>query len=196
MTFFTSIQKFWDSHGWTIIIVGSIVVIFILFLVNSSNGSSTVDGYDIGQIFANSLLQPAPSPPTKQAKSPIKLSRGEAHTHDILHRIFRKPFVKVRPDFLKNPVTGNNLELDHFNEEMRLAVEYNGEQHYNMNGFMHKNNKDRFHNQKYRDYIKKDFCEKNGITLIVVPYSIPLDEIENFIIQEIRQHRPDLVIYT
>jgi len=41
----------------------------------------------------------------------------------ILQCLFLKPFPKVRPDFLRNPKTGRNLELDMYNQDIALALE-------------------------------------------------------------------------
>jgi hypothetical protein len=35
-------------------------------------------------------------------------------------------FKSVRPGWLENPLTGRNLELDCYNEYLKLALEYNG----------------------------------------------------------------------
>ena len=51
------------------------------------------------------------------------MSRGERKCKRIIQKIFRKPFTKIRPDFLKNPETNRNLELDLYNEELKIAVE-------------------------------------------------------------------------
>jgi hypothetical protein len=32
----------------------------------------------------------------------------------------------VRPDFLKNPATGRNLEIDCFNNQLKIGLEYQG----------------------------------------------------------------------
>jgi hypothetical protein len=105
----------------------------------------------------------------------------------VLPFYFQKPFGKCRPDFLKNPVTGENLELDLYNEELNLGIEYNGVQHYKFNSFMHKDSNDRFQNQQYRDLIKKDLCEKKGIKLITVPYTIPEHRIASFLFMEFKR---------
>jgi hypothetical protein len=127
----------------------------------------------------------------KDLLKPIKIkkskteSKGEKECRRVLEKIFNKPFTSVRPDFLKNPVTGNehNLEIDCFNEDLKLGVEYNGVQHYKYVPFFHKN-KEHFLNQKYRDEMKKNMCKNNEITLIEVPYYISIENIEDFIRKE------------
>jgi hypothetical protein len=104
-------------------------------------------------------------------------SKGETLCRDIAQRLFNKPFTKVRPDFLKNNVTGSNLELDIYNEELKIAIEYNGQQHYKYVPFFHKNY-EHFLNQKYRDEIKRMLCRQNGIHLIEISYELPPTDIE------------------
>lgn len=112
----------------------------------------------------------------------VKESRGEMECRRVLEAIFQKPFSKARPDFLRNEVTGGiyNLELDCFNSELKIAVEYHGQQHYNFVPYFHRN-KDRFINQKYRDVLKRKLCEENGIFLVTVPYTVSVGDIENFL---------------
>lgn len=113
-----------------------------------------------------------------------KMSAGELRCKIYLEKIFNKPFNKIRPNFLKNNVTGYNLELDLYNEELGLAVEYNGEQHYKYTKGVHKNY-EHFLNQKYRDEIKKMLCYKNNIILIEVPFKIK--EIELFLYLKLKE---------
>ena len=116
-------------------------------------------------------------PPTK--RQPPKESKGETECRRVLQYLFKRQFSKARPDFLRNPVTGGNfnLELDCFDSDMRLAVEYNGVQHYKYIPFFHKN-KEAFQNQKYRDFMKEQMCKKAGVTLISVPYTVELGQIK------------------
>jgi hypothetical protein len=80
----------------------------------------------------------------------------------------REVLTNIRPDFLKNPKTKRNLELDMYDPITKIAVEYNGAQHYqNIPAFG--NN---FTEQQERDILKRKLCEDNGIILIVVPYTI------------------------
>ena len=109
-----------------------------------------------------------------------KESKGERASRAAAERIFEKPFIKVRPDFLRNVVTNHNLELDVYNEELKLAIEYSGRQHYEFVPFFHKNY-EAFLNQKYRDEMKKNKCKEQGIQLIEIPYTVKLEDIESFI---------------
>ena len=116
-----------------------------------------------------------PNEPTE-----AKESKGERASRAAAERIFNKPFTKIRPDFLKNDVTQHNLELDVYNEELQLAIEYSGRQHYEFVPFFHKNY-EAFLNQKYRDEMKKTKCKEHGIKLIEIPYTVKLEDIESFI---------------
>jgi len=113
-------------------------------------------------------------------------SKGEIECRKAVETYFQAPFGKSRPDFLRNPVTGGtcNLELDCFNPDIGLAIEYNGRQHYNYVPYFHKN-KEAFHNQKYRDWMKVKMCEENGIHLISVPYNVKPNDIPEYIISRI-----------
>lgn len=107
-------------------------------------------------------------------------SHGETKCRQVLEKMIGKTFPKQRPKFLVNPKTGANLELDCYNAELKLAVEYNGEQHYKFLKFFHKTEAD-FKEQQYRDDVKKQICRNKGITLITVPYTVRLDDIPQYI---------------
>ncbi|QHR78525.1 core protein 5 [Lymphocystis disease virus 4] len=101
----------------------------------------------------------------------IKISKGELICKQTVEKLTGKLFVKTRPGFLLNKVTGRNLELDCYNAELKLAVEYNGEQHYKYKPFFHKTMGD-FRELRYRDLLKRIMCKEAGITLITVPYTV------------------------
>lgn len=94
-------------------------------------------------------------------------SIGERLTRGLLNRIFCCEFVKVRPEELRNE-EGNKLELDGYNAEFKLAFEYQGKQHTFFNKHFHKNQAS-FEKRQRDDYIKKEWCKENGISLIEVP---------------------------
>lgn len=110
------------------------------------------------------------------------VSKGESICKTTVEKLTDKTFVKVRPDFLLNTVTGRNLELDCYNAELKLAVEYNGEQHYKYKTFFHKNIGE-FRELKYRDTLKQIMCKEAGVTLIIVPYTIK--NIEAYLLENI-----------
>lgn len=107
-------------------------------------------------------------------------SRGETECRRAVESITGEPFPRARPSFLLNKVSGQNLELDCYNEDLKLAIEYNGEQHYKFIPYFH-SSKDAFYNVKYRDQIKKQLCEEAGVKLIIVPYTVKINDIEAYI---------------
>lgn len=138
---------------------------------------------------------PNPNPTSFGSSEPVppiqepRCSRGEGICKQHMEARLGVPFTRVRPDFLKNPVTGENLELDIYNEDLRLAVEYNGKQHYEYNRHFHRGSNDRFQNQQYRDLIKQQLCRDQGIHLIVVPYSIKPEDIPSFLDEQLEQYK-------
>lgn len=113
------------------------------------------------------------------------VSKGEQITCKAMQDLFGKPFHSARPNFLKSPITGRNLEIDCFNPELNVGAEYNGIQHYTFTPKFHKTFQD-FRNGQYRDYIKRDLCEKNGTRLIQIPYTIPHHKIKQYIAANLR----------
>ncbi len=111
-----------------------------------------------------------------------KPSRGEAICKQVIEDIYGAPFFCVRPDFLKNPETGRNLELDLYNDFYKIAVEYSGLQHYKYPNNFHKTEEE-FIKQVRRDEFKVDMCDKHGIYLITVPHTVKNDynEIRKYI---------------
>ena len=175
--FFIRVKHIWKLYGFEICVGGAILLIIILAIFHSGKRGTYDKSYS-----ATFNKIPGRRPPQE--------SKGEIECRRVLEKLFKKPFPKARPDFMRNPVTSGpegdfNLELDCYNPELRLAVEYNGVQHYKYIPFMHGNNRAAFQNQKYRDYVKKDLCQKNGVKLIEVPYTVKIGDIENYIIKNL-----------
>ncbi len=78
---------------------------------------------------------------------------------------------------------GYQMHLDGFNKNLRLAFEYNGIQHYQNKKYFYKS-KEEFEKRIRDDNSKKKLCEEKNITLIIVPYWIGFDEMEQFIVSE------------
>ena len=115
-------------------------------------------------------------------------SKGETLCRAALEKRYGVPFINIRPEWLKNPETNRCLELDCYNEKLKIAVEYNGIQHYVWpNGFTHQTYED-FVKQMYRDKIKQELCHEHGIHLIVVPYNVPPHLIESYILSKLPEN--------
>ena len=107
----------------------------------------------------------------------------ERYTKELIQTITNKKFIKIRPKWLKNN-EGNNLELDIYCEELKLAIEYNGIQHYKFIKFFHKDELN-FQKRLADDKLKALLCIKKGIDLIVVPYNIK--NIKKYIVDELNK---------
>lgn len=178
---FSKLIQIWKKHGFEIILGLCVAFILIYSLYRKISGKKGT--------WSQQNYYHTP-PPTKIRRSrPPTVSKGEEECRRVLQYLFNKPFNKDRPDFLRNPVTGGdfNLELDCFDPELKIAVEYNGIQHYKFIPFFHKN-KEAFLNQKYRDDMKRRICRENNILLIEVPYEIKLEDIKKYIENELTQN--------
>lgn len=111
--------------------------------------------------------------------------KNERRCRKILEKIFKKEFPTVRPNFLKNPATGRNLEIDCYNHELRLGLEYDGKQHTEMTKF-HSNTKELLY-QVRKDQFKAKECKKLGITLIKVPYWVVPAQLESYIRNKLKE---------
>lgn len=205
---FDSIRDAWNNWGFEIILVLSILTILVLAVFRLGKDGTYTDymkrrppSFGHEREYAPYGLQ---SNPTSRRGPPTE-SKGERECRRVMESLFVKPFSKSRPDFLRNPVTsgddqgiirgeaphgpaerGNNLEIDCFNAELRLGVEYNGIQHYKYKPFFHKNF-EAFRNQQYRDEMKRSLCKENGIKLIEVPYTVKHEDIAVFIAKALDQ---------
>jgi hypothetical protein len=118
----------------------------------------------------------------------------ESLVGSVVERMFpHHKFVKTRPDFLRNPATGRNLELDLYCKDLNVAIEYNGRQHYQYVKFFHGSDESKFARQKERDKFKKQACESAGITLVVVPYTVAKDDLYTYIYKQMLESGNELV---
>lgn len=113
-------------------------------------------------------------------ESLVPRSKPEKICRRTLEKIYGKKFSRIRPDWLRNPKTGRNLEIDCYNDELKIGLEYNGVQHYKWPNFT-KMSRQQFLDQVERDHYKIDKCDEMGVYLITVPYNIPYRLIPDYI---------------
>lgn len=115
-----------------------------------------------------------------------KVSSGELLVEDLL--------VKNKIKFLKQHKfldCNNNrqgtackqLPFDFYLPEYNCCIEYDGEQHFKPKQFF--GGEEGFLRRQLLDKIKTEFCKKNGIKLIRIPYTMKKVDIEPYILQEL-----------
>lgn len=170
-----------------------IIILIIVLIVNKFQGvqGSWSKKAEIDNFIDFSLSSNRFSSASEDHKENGFESEGEKICRNFLTTILKVPFPKARPSFLKNPITSgkygkdHNLEIDCFNEQLKLGVEYNGKQHYHYIPHFH-NNFEAFRNQQYRDELKKRMCMDNGILLLEVPYTVKHKDIPMFLYKQLK----------
>lgn len=101
---------------------------------------------------------------------------------EYFENIFNKPFPKLRPKWLRG-IKNGQMELDGYCEELGVAFEHNGRQHYMKSEIFHKSEE----NLKYQielDKLKYKLCVEHEVKLIVVPeinVFLQLSDLKDFI---------------
>jgi hypothetical protein len=132
-----------------------------------------------------SLSKPAPQPtsPFRHTFDPTS-GKYETECRQILEEMFQLPFPKVRPVWLKNKKTNRRLELDCYSDVKQLALEYQGRQHEIWTPHYHKSMADLVY-QKENDAMKVQMCKEHGVTLLVVPHTVPFQQLKTYIHDQI-----------
>jgi len=167
------ISQFYHYLYFILFFVGIFIIILIACYGKKTKKSASWSWDDMNNAFASFH---------KKKAVPKK---HEQRCRVILENLFRAPFPSIRPDFLRNK-TGKNLELDGYNEQLGIAFEYQGIQHRTFTPRFHKSRED-FKKQKERDAFKKKICEQRGIRLLEIPDTVPYDDLEMYIITEVRK---------
>lgn len=108
-----------------------------------------------------------PSPQATKQLTLASARRGERICAEICKRLLpdEEVYYNYRDPQLANPETSRALELDIFYPGRSLAIEFNGEQHYDETGFGCPMS------QMARDHIKIGLAHSYGITLVTIPYT-------------------------
>lgn len=89
---------------------------------------------------------------------------GEEISRQFMEFVFDKKFPKSRPIWLA--LGDNRFELDGYNDEIKIAFEHDGDQHFREIGKYHGKGKISLSEMQIRDHLKSNICEKNGVHLI------------------------------
>ena len=117
--------------------------------------------------------------------------RSEKLCRQILEEETGLDFPSIRPNFLNNIETNYNLELDGYCEDLNLAFEYQGRQHYEYSEYFHRKSYEIFEEQQKRDRLKLKLCKKNGIDVIIIPYTLTYqdeEDLRTFIIDHLEMY--------
>ncbi len=165
--------KLLNSHSWEIA-VGAAILFFLflsLFYKPISKWLQGKEDFAVGRHVWD--------------RKSIPIARkNETRCREIFESLYQRPFPSVRPAFLKR-ANGYALELDGYNKDLKLAFEYQGVQHYKFSPRFHRSEKD-FTDQVERDRDKRLLCQKAGVTVLEIPYSIRYEKLESYIREQLR----------
>lgn len=102
----------------------------------------------------------------------------------IFESLLGVALTRKRPKWLKNNL-GRLMELDGYNDELKLAFEYQGIQHYKEYPLYFHKESGIYAYSLRKDEEKRTLCKNNGIVLVEVPYIIKPFEMKDFIIEEL-----------
>lgn len=133
--------------------------------------------------------------PSSIKGSEKKKYKSEERCRELFEGIFNEEFISVRPDWLKSPLTGKNLELDGYCPTIKtpigtgLAFEYDGEQHSRYNAHFHVGDPKKFVHQVKNDSWKDQKCKERGVLLIRIPHYVTYQELDKYIVNALSKYK-------
>ena len=187
LKFYNFLVYHWTHNRLQFLLVLSLLFIlgyyiYINYIKKKEENNKKENELEKSNEYLNNFVKKKGENLVKKRKSIPK--KHETRCRVILENLFRAPFISIRPDFLKYPKTGKNLELDMFNQDLMLALEYDGVHHRKFTEFFHKTEQD-FFDQQDRDQFKEQRCKELGIILIRVPDTVKYDDLEEYIKNEL-----------
>lgn len=199
LTVFILTLKKMSPWAYVLLVLGLLlVVLVILQLAGVPWPSTTPSDYTTDAIIEppTSVSEPPASiTPTSDVSEPQeKYYQPKGYVREqavcqALEAIYERGFPTVRPPWLLNPATGQAMEYDCYNADLHIAAEHNGIQHYQFPSSFHKTEQE-FLAQRARDEHKRLLSDKNGVTLITVPYWVPFDLIPEWV----RYYTPENIV--
>lgn len=115
---------------------------------------------------------------------------GQERVRAIFELAFEQKFEKMKPEWLKNPITSRSLELDGYCEALQMAFEYQGRQHFSDSTQF----AGELEEQIKRDQEKEVQCKALGIQLIKInqPRSYKKEKFIQSVIEDCKNQGIDL----
>lgn len=102
----------------------------------------------------------------------LKILRGKWVHEKLLFHIIESLFPDCTVLYHYHSPWLDNLELDIYIENLKIGIEYQGIQHYEV--VNHWGGAEGLEKRKFNDMKKKSLCKKNGVTLIYFKYTEPI----------------------
>lgn len=104
------------------------------------------------------------------ACSTMNNSRGEKRILEILEKLRIKFEIQKSFDSCRFPDTGAKAKFDFYIPDKNILIEYNGIQHYEAknSGW---NTEEALVERQKKDQFKINWCQKNNISLLIIPYT-------------------------
>ncbi len=113
------------------------------------------------------------------------IGKSEERCRKIFEDIFQVNFDKSYPRWLKSE-RGGQMHLDGYNNNLKIAFEYQGEQHYRFVPYWHRNS-ETFEQRQADDRWKKKLCKERDVILIEIPYTVKYNQLEEYIINKCKE---------
>lgn len=111
----------------------------------------------------------------------VKYNMSELICRKYMEYLFDTPFKKQRFDWLINDA-GYKLELDGYNDDLKLAMEYDGELHTKFVPYFHRT-EEQFKKRQNDDLAKNKLCKEHNIILFRIPYTVKYHDMLDYIKQ-------------
>jgi len=119
----------------------------------------------------------------------------EHHSEMKCRKIFQEiyfpsTFDKAYPPWLISPITSRSLQLNGYNEDLKIAFEYRGKQHQTLS-YYNDFDKNLLASLQVRDAFKESECALRGITLIIITSEYTYEDpiaLKEFIISELNKY--------
>lgn len=115
----------------------------------------------------------------------------ESYIRELFSHLLGVRFIAQYPSWLKQGDDGP-LELDGYSEVREVAFEYQGEQHYMVDGYFTRDDAALAERQRLDD-LKKEICRARGVTLIEIPFEVSWDELQDYVSKRLEERGIEIV---